>query len=96
MMNDNQYDSDYLPRIGAVDPIADAKLVEECEELLGLARSGDLQGIAYISYLTGKNLKWGVVGPEMQASNLRTYGLLHWLADRIMRRWDSQKEEVLE
>lgn len=28
----------------------------------------------------------------MAAQNLRTYGLLHWLADRTMKRWDTRQQ----
>lgn len=79
-------------RAAALEP--DAHAIECAETLLALAKSGELRGIAYIGYLTNSETKYGVCGAEMSGNRLRTYGLLHWLANRVLAMWDESAEEI--
>lgn len=81
---------DGVRRIGAVPPQPDNELIETLAGLLEAAQSGELQGLAFIGYLTDSNIRYGNVGREMTCNYLRTYGLLHWLANVLMKRWEDQ------
>lgn len=81
-----------VARIGPVALEPDQELINICAELLELAKTGELGGIAYIGYLADRNVKYGFVGPEMAGQTMRTYGLLHWLAGRAMQRWQDSNE----
>lgn len=80
-----------IPRIGIVPISPDPAVVEALETLLAQAKSGELRGIAYIGYCTDSNIMYGYTGKEMAGNYLRTYGLLHWLADKAMERWKDSK-----
>jgi hypothetical protein len=81
--------NDTLPRIGLAAPQPDPDLIATLERMLEQARSGELGGLAYIGYLTDRNVAFGFTGPEMAGQYLRTHGLLTWLAQRAMERWES-------
>lgn len=76
----------------AESPQPDRQLVDTLRELLTFVESGELRGLAYVGYMTDKNIRWGSVGAEMTSVRLRTYGLLHWLAGKIMRDWEDSIE----
>ena len=83
-----------VPRIGPAPLTPDAHLVATLEELLAKAQSGELAGMAFIGYETDSNIRYGFVGVEMTGQYLRTYALLHWLANRAMDRWSERFETV--
>lgn len=82
--------SDSVSPFSVASTTPDQTVVDELEELLALARSGELRGIAFVGYLTARNIRYGFFGTEMTGQYLRTHGLLMWLAGHAMRKWDSE------
>lgn len=70
--------------------LPDAEVVSELENLLALAKTGELRGYAGIAYLTDRNIRYGFHGKEMTQQYLRTHGLLTWLAGVAMKKWDNE------
>lgn len=86
--------SDVVARIAPVELPVDEELVETLDRLLSQARSGELGGISYIGYLADGKVAYGFVGKEMAGQHMRTYGLLHWLANYAMKKWEERGDLV--
>lgn len=82
-----------VPRIGvaALEPVPE--LIEEARKILQRAESGELRGLAYISICADSVTGYGVIGPEVRGSYMRTAGLLLWLANRCTSRWEENSPE---
>lgn len=85
--------NDEKPRITAIGTEPEPDVIAALEEMLAMARTGELRGFAHVALLTNKGVKWGFFGREIKGGYMRTCGLLQWLAHQAMLKWDDESVE---